>query len=582
MKKKIAVILMLCLLLITGCGKKIEKVELNDGTRTGSKVEGDGVLGTTNFADMVYEHYDPSAIETLVATIREEMADASNANQALEDFKLLDAECEKMAASYQLAELHTYLDSTDEYYQQEFLYIVDIYTDLADLVNTLGHDLLESPCGDLARENWREADIEDYEKYVPLTDEQKANKNKEAELVNRYKQAAVGDFSYNINGTDYVLEELADAFYAGEINYDEYLEAYNGCMNRMGETLGPIYLDLVKLRQQIAATYGYDNYSEYAYEKTYDRDYTVADAEAFCKEVKEVLAPAYSEFSAGSRVDPLLNSTAAAMPQMDKMAKVQEHLAKVDPVLAENFQFMLDHNLYDIEEGENKANVGFTMFINQYNEPFFYTCPDGNFYDVMTIVHEFGHFNSYCVNVAGKGYYQNLDLAEIHSQGLELLYTAFYGDIMGEDLKDDAEIYTMQQRAASVLEGCLFDEFQREVYELEDPTLSEINVIFSNVASQYYPNYYIAGREDWTWIRVSHNFESPLYYISYAVSVIPALQIWELSKTDFEAACDLYMNIVYEGEVSGYKETLKAVGLATPFDEGTMTNIAEMVRGLVY
>jgi RNA polymerase sporulation-specific sigma factor len=41
------------------------------------------------------------------------------------------------------------------------------------------------------------------------------------------------------------------------------------------------------------------------------------------------------------------------------------------------------------------------------------------------------------------------------------------------------------------------------------------------------------------WTYVSHNFESPFYYISYALSTLTSFQLWSMAKRDREGALSL-------------------------------------------
>lgn len=581
-KKLIALLLVLTMLLMTGCESR-RITFFDENTEIGSvdnKLEFNPDLGTTMFEDMVYEHYDATKVKSMISDLTQKITDAAYADQMLEDFKAIEDEIETLSLSYELAELESYRDSSNSYYQEEYKYVNEIYQDVFDLYCILGRAILDSPCGDTARKNWKESDIEEFEKYEPMTDEQKALKKEETALIAKYREESVKPFTYNIAGKDYEIGDLADAYYAGELTYDQYYEAYYGCMDVQAAALSDIYVGLVKVRQKIATAYGYSDYSSYAYEKTYDRDYTVQDAEAFCSEVKAKFVPAYANFLMSEQLydTTSLNDVAASYTEEQKLDLVQKYLSDVDPILETYFKYMRQYHLCDIETRENKFDAGFTLFLNKYNQPFFYTNPSGTFYDIMTDVHEFGHFDSYCINFSKEGMFQNLDLAEIHSQGLEMLYTNYYGDMLGAEYKDAAERYTVSQRTGSIIEGCLYDEFQRRVYKLDNPTIEEINMIYGETQSEYYPQYYPIAEPSTYWMFVSHNFESPLYYISYAVSVVPALEIWHTSKSDFRAAADTYMKVVRAGEENGYKETLKAVGLKTPFEAGTIEEIASWLE----
>ena len=170
----------------------------------------------------------------------------------------------------------------------------------------------------------------------------------------------------------------------------------------------------------------------------------------------------------------------------------------------------------------------------------------------------------------------DLDLAEIHSQGLEMLFTQYFGDMFGESYGDAAITYELYNMLSSITEGCLYDEFQQQVYALEDPTLEEINQIYYDVASEYgyeFGSYTTA----YDWVEIPHNFSEPLYYISYAVSAFPAVQIWCLAQEDPELAAETYMDIVRSGEDYSYSETLANCGLTSPFEEGSVETMRDTI-----
>jgi len=538
------------------------------------------ILGTTDFSEMVYEHFDPTAVLAAVESLTADLEGDCEASEILSGFADVMDELSILSCSYTMANLYNSLDASDQYYMDELTYVTEQYDIVRDRICILGQKILNSELGEEARAEWNPLDVEYFEEYIALTEEQIALNKKEQELVNAYNAAAIKEYETTIRGKQYALEDLADAYYDGHINYREYYQGYDDCMNKMEEALGPIYVEMVLLRQQIAKSYGYDHYSDYAYEILYDRDYTPDDAQAFCDEVKEYLVPAFSDYSevSDSENRDRLDRKATEYDSEEQLILVKKYLNRVDPELLANFNYMQEYHLYDIDADEKKSDGGYTTFIEVYNQPFFFNYPTNSFYDIMTIVHEFGHFNSFCINAEEVAHVQNLDLAEIASQGLELLYTEFYGEMLGEEYEETAEQYTLYQRISSVIEGCLYDEFQREVYSMDNPTLSDINLCFAEVASRYYPEYYEAGVEENWWMMVPHNFESPLYYISYAVSVVPALEIWEIAQTDFDGAKETYMKVVRAGESDGYKETLKEIGLATPFEAGTVKKIAGMIQ----
>ena len=69
------------------------------------------------------------------------------------------------------------------------------------------------------------------------------------------------------------------------------------------------------------------------------------------------------------------------------------------------------------------------------------------------------------------------------------------------------------------------------------------------------------------WILINHTFESPMYYISYAVSALSALEIWQISRTAGESkAVDIWLDLMQEQDDMDYEAVLEKVGL-TPFTD---------------
>ena len=96
--------------------------------------------------------------------------------------------------------------------------------------------------------------------------------------------------------------------------------------------------------------------------------------------------------------------------------------------------------------------------------------------------------------------------------------------------------------ASAILDGCVLDEWQREVYKNPDMTLEEMNACFKRIEREFGETEY-PGLE-YLWVDIRHNFDSPMYYISYAISAIGALEIWHMSQSDYSGAVRVWENLV--------------------------------------
>ena len=105
-------------------------------------------------------------------------------------------------------------------------------------------------------------------------------------------------------------------------------------------------------------------------------------------------------------------------------------------------------------------------------------------------------------------------------------------------------------------------------------TVAQVNEAYASIQSDY--GLRVTRKSDsYQWMNVSHNFESPYYYISYATSALASVQIWSRSQVDRDAAVALYNELVERGAYNvGYCDLLSEVGLAV-FTDGVDACLGE-------
>lgn len=326
---------------------------------------------------------------------------------------------------------------------------------------------------------------------------------------------------------------------------------------KVNEQVGPIYLELVDVRTKIARLNGYENYATYA-DETYWRDYGGKEAAAFCDAVKEI-APRYFELYYSGDVGNYEGRDFTAEQMIGLMAR---HADEIDPVVGEALAYLQRNHLYDIARGHDRMEGAFTTVFVANQVPFIYIDEDGST-DFQTLTHEFGHFVDFyhtaSPNLLAYGSDGNMDLSEVQSNGLQALYMRFYDDVFGADA-DAARRANLMDLVANVVDGCIFDEFQREVYAHPEMTLDELNACYRRICQEY--GDLGSGPDDYWWQYVDHNFDSPMYYISYAASGIVALEIWDQSQTDYAGACKTWRAFIDAGCFDyGYLELMDKLGL---------------------
>lgn len=527
--------------LLAGCGAKAapENKELpspSPTTQTATAVpamvvepepaegeeRGGNIHADVHFDDLHWEMTDLTAFRETA----EKLSAAQDGDEALELYRRLLDEYNWLRTNSELAWIDMYASGgTDSAVSEACQELDEMVTQAGDILYIAASAALKGPTRDTLSAFMGEHLVEELDDYEAMGEREKELWARETELELRYNE----------------LESRTD------LGYDE--------LNRQ---LGEIFLELIRVRNELAEIYDYDNYAQFAYEEIYGRDYTPEDAAALWEAVKPyskrfydrcsycgALYEDYGRFSSGELMDLL-----------------RQYAAVVSPEAAQAQRYMEDHGMYLLENYNNVTAVGFTTVLRSYNAPFLYDALYGSAYDVFGVFHEFGHYYDAFVNpepedISLSGSY---DIFEIHSTSMEALLYGWSDDIFGKDA-DYARIYCLYGLVQNVISGCIFDEFQQYCYTHPDMTVEEVNAIYKEIAFSYGDTFY-RRTDSYYWMFVNHNFTSPFYYISYAASALASLQVWSLAEQDRDAALKLYNDIVAKGAYDvTYFELMDQMGL---------------------
>ncbi|MGN0346821.1 MAG: M3 family metallopeptidase, partial [Lachnospiraceae bacterium] len=335
-------------------------------------------------------------------------------------------------------------------------------------------------------------------------------------------------------------------------------------------------------------------YADYAYEEIYDRDYTPEDLVEYRRQVKEYVAPLSDELYNklfDECYDEYKEMWEQEVTEEQCLSALYDYLPEISEDMLVPLNYMVDHELYDISVDEAKAPGGYTSSITVYNAPFMFNCASGDYSDVNTVIHEFGHYNQMYYRSEDEWYYDStdLDLAEINSQGLELLYMDFSDEIFGE-YADIMNYYNAFNQTYSTIEGCKEDAFQYAIYsEPEGMTLDKLNQLYYDMCEEYddlqlYNSYYLGlyGILDsdciYEWVEIPHTFQSPLYYISYSISMSAVEELRDVILEDREEGINIYLELAAAGAEKSFQETVESVGLNNPIQNPRFDEYTENIR----
>ncbi len=370
-----------------------------------------------------------------------------------------------------------------------------------------------------------------------------------------------------------------------------------------GDELPILYAEFAENNNKMAQLMGYDNYLEYAYENVYDRAYTPEDAKTLAGYVKAqmsvVFSAIYQKWNSLSDYTAEDVETYYTQTSYSFFKNLQSNTLVNDYIDLMAFTTNPDKQISFSDEF-NKLAVDGNLFRGQYEGAFVTTIRSANLpiayfgqdYDTaFTIVHEFGHYMNeiYSAEISQEDpeFSQTYDLLEMHSQGNELLYLYYLKE--NAEMTDMAEamieIYTLVNMLYSIMAGMTIDVFEQAIYLnsytglgadmiMADGkiTYDEYDLLYTNICRDFG----VADSVDGYW-RYGMTITSPCYYISYSVSALSVLQLYEIAGTQgFDAARDAYLNLftyVDEDPNMSLEEIMAYAGLLSFEDEQLYINL---------
>ena len=357
-----------------------------------------------------------------------------------------------------------------------------------------------------------------------------------------------------------------------------------------------LYEEFADNNNKMAALMGYDNYLEYAYENVYGRDYTYEDVAQLSEYVKTYISPVFASVYktwstlTGYTQDDLNKYYGQVRDPFFEVLEGNTLVNDYIDLLA--FSTNADKNITFSDEFNKLMGDG-NMFRGQYEGAFVTTIYSANLpiayfgkgYDnCFTVVHEFGHYMNEVYNAAvyeNTDYSQSYDLLEMHSQGNELLYLCYleenagYADVAYTLIRTHALVNMLYSGMA----GFTVDTFEQAIYldKYEGTGAEEIMADGTITADEYDAlytyicnDYGVADALDGYW-KYGMTITSPCYYVSYSVSAISVLQLYEVAKTDgFDVAKAQYLKLFTytdENPEMGMNEILGYAGMLSFKDE---------------
>lgn len=532
LKLRILALSMVLILLLTGCGFAggsrrvktfLEQLSYRD-------------IAVYPYGEMTYERPDMQAFDRVLQRGCAAAAGCDNPEDILDSvFEFYDA-YDSFYTNYYLADIRYSGDLTNAYWEEEYTYCMENYPAADAGLERLYMALADSPLrGELEAKYFGTGFFDAYDGESVWDETFTALMEQEIRLQNAY---------YELSGQAAEAEPYSDAFFT-----------------TYGAEMGTLFVELIGLRQEIAAYMGYDSYVDFAYDFYYSRDYTPAETEQYLKRIRQELVPLYRELMTSD----LWQAGSAPCSEEDALNYLRETSRNMGGITAEAFYVLETGGLYDISYGANKYNSSFEVYLDSYREPFLFMNPSGTVYDKLTLAHEFGHFtNDYCCG----GSYAGVDVAEVMSQGMEFMSLCYGTDTEElEKLKLADSLCTMVEQAA-------YATFEQQVYAIspEELTTETVYALYEQIGLEF-------GMDSWNWdsrdfVTVTHFYTNPIYIISYVASCDAALQLYQMEKAAAGQGLTHYERIL-SSEETGFLAFIRWAELTSPFEEDRMQQIRQ-------
>ncbi len=551
------------------------------------------------FKDFQYVRPEYEKIKVQYTELLNKFNDSKSANEQylyLQKINELQKEIDTMA---QLVAVRNSINTADEFYDKENEYIDMTMPKFRGLRVEFYKALLNSKFKEELKEKVMpqlftiaEMEIKAFsDEVIPLMQE-------ENKLISEYSKL-ISSAEINFDGKVLNLSQMQPYMESKDrcVRKEAY-EKWSNFFKENEEKFDIIYDRLVKIRNEIAVTLGFENFVELGYLRMGRSDYNKNDVKKFRDHVLNYIVPLSNDLRSkqAKRINaddfkyydiPLNFMTGNPTPKGNKswiMERTKKMYEELSPETGEFINLMIDMDLFDLETKPNKQAGGYCTVLYKYKVPFIFANFNGTQDDVTVVTHEAGHaFQTYqSRNWDAPEYsFPTSEACEIHSMGMEFI-TWPWMELFFENDTEKFKYYHLADSLNFIPYGVTVDEFQHVVYENPNMTPDERKTAWRNIEKKYTP-YKDYGDNEFLdkgtlWFKQGHIFFGPFYYIDYTLAQICAYQYWIKFNKDRKMAWDDYNNICKIGGSQSFLEIVKSGNLQSPFEEKTIKSVSSHIK----
>ena len=551
------------------------------------------------FSDYKYQRPDLNSIGIEFEGLLEEFESAQDLetqNRIIKKINKLRLHVDSMAS---LVHIRYSIDTTDEFYMAEMNFIDESTPIYEGLIAKYYKALINSKFKEGLKEIWGQQIFRLAEMQIQTFSEEimddLVSENKLVTEYNKLVASAKLDFQGDIRN----LSQMTPFMQSKDrlIRKQAYDKVYSFFQDNEAE-FDRIFDDLVKVRDKMAKTLGFENYIEMGYKRLNRSDYDHNMVANYRKQVYEDLVPLVAELKDRQRDrldlndlkyydEPIEYLSGNATPKGDAQWIIDNGkimYSELSKETDEFFTFMVERELLDLESKKGKMSGGYCTTIPEYKSPFIFSNFNGTSGDIDVLTHEAGHalqsYMSMDFELPEYGF-PTYEACEIHSMSMEFI-TWPWMELFFQDEVDKYKFSHLAGAINFIPYGVTVDEFQHFIYEKPTATPEERKLKWREIEKKYLPfrdyeDNDILNRGGY-WFKQGHIFSTPFYYIDYTLAQICAFQFWVKDRANHIKAWEDYIALCKAGGSMSFLELVELGNLDNPFIDGTIKKVVTPIK----
>lgn len=244
-----------------------------------------------DFYNIEYKRLDFNTTEKYLNRLIDNLKDSEDFNSFLEIFKKIIDIQNEIEEMFDYADIRNMRDSSDEFYEGEIDYWNYSKIKFDNLFIPFYEEILNSKYKNQLRDFVPEAFFLTLEYTKKVTNSNITDLEvRERELYKKYRNLISGKIVYN--GEEINISKLIGLSKNNDRNKrKEIIDIYNAYFYQNKKAFDEIFIELIKIRKEIALRLGFTNYSEYSLYKLRRFGYDYKDIHAFRDNIKKYILP---------------------------------------------------------------------------------------------------------------------------------------------------------------------------------------------------------------------------------------------------------------------------------------------------